>query len=120
MADVSTSGRSCWMLCPVFSTVMSVPCVDSEFQSLYLNLLQDARAAGPPRGAGAPPTQTGLGLAAGDEQEYGTPVLVLGSGWAADCLRDPDRVDDRRAAVGPPLADYLASFAQVGEPPTLG
>jgi len=45
------------------------------------------------------------------QQVYGTQMTRRGGKWIADNLRDPDTVDERRAAVGMgPLAERLASF----------
>jgi hypothetical protein len=50
----------------------------------------------------------------GGQQEYGTQLARRGGRWAPDNLRDPDGVDERRAAVGMrPLAEYLAGFADL-------
>jgi hypothetical protein len=51
----------------------------------------------------------------GGQQVYGTQLTRRGGRWVPDNLRDPDSVDERRAAVGMgPLAERLASF--VGPP----
>ena len=51
-------------------------------------------------------------LLEGEQQVYGTQMARRGGKWVADNLRDPDTVDERRAAVGlGPLAERLASFA---------
>ena len=48
----------------------------------------------------------------GEQQVYGTQMTRRGGQWIADNLRDPDSVDERRAAVGMgPLAERLAHFA---------
>lgn len=47
----------------------------------------------------------------GGQQVYGTQMTRRGGKWVADNLRDPDTVDERRAAAGMgPLAERLASF----------
>jgi hypothetical protein len=47
----------------------------------------------------------------GEPQVYGTQVTRRGGKWVPNTLRDPDGVDERRAAVGmEPLAEYLARF----------
>ena len=53
-------------------------------------------------------------LAEGEPQEYGTQVTVRDGQYEPRNLRDPDTVDERRAAVGlEPLADYLGRFGPV-------
>jgi len=47
-------------------------------------------------------------LAEGGQQEYGTQLIRRGGKWVPRNLRDPEGVDERRAAVGlAPLAGYL-------------
>jgi hypothetical protein len=49
----------------------------------------------------------------GQPQEYGTQAMARGGRFEARNLRDPDRVDQRRASVGlGPLAGYLARMAE--------
>ena len=50
-------------------------------------------------------------LAEGRPQVYGTQVTRRGGAWAPRDLRDPELVDERRAAAGlEPLAEYLERF----------
>ncbi len=47
----------------------------------------------------------------GKQQVYGTQLTRRGGKWVPDNLRDPDGVDERRAAAGmEPLAERLARF----------
>jgi hypothetical protein len=47
----------------------------------------------------------------GESQVYGTQFTRRGGKWVPDNLRDPDGVDERRAAVGmEPLAERMARF----------
>jgi hypothetical protein len=49
----------------------------------------------------------------GQPQEYGTQAVARDGRFEARRLRDPDRVDERRAGVGlSPLAGYLARMAE--------
>jgi hypothetical protein len=49
----------------------------------------------------------------GQPQEYGTQAISRDGRFEARKLRDPDRVDERRASVGlSPLAGYLAMMAE--------
>ena len=51
-------------------------------------------------------------LAEGKPQEYGTQAIARDGGFQPRNLRDPDRVDERRASVGlGSLAEYLAIMA---------
>ncbi len=67
-------------------------------------------------------SQTGLAdltdrvlLAGGQPQEYGTQVAAREDGWAPRRLRDPDHVDQRRAAISPgPMADYISGGGTPG------
>jgi hypothetical protein len=49
----------------------------------------------------------------GQPQEYGTQAIARDGRFEARRLRDPDRVEERRACVGlGPLAGYLARMAE--------
>ena len=53
----------------------------------------------------------------GQPQEYGTQAIGRDGRFVARNLRDPDRVDERRASVGlSPLAGYLARMAEQHAP----
>jgi hypothetical protein len=55
-------------------------------------------------------------LAEGRPQVYGTQVTRRGDAWVPRDLRDPELVDERRAAAGlEPLAEYLERFGD--DPP---
>jgi hypothetical protein len=57
-------------------------------------------------------------LAEGQPQEYGTQMSGGQDGWAPRNLRDPDRVDERRAAVGlGPVSEYVARITSHAGPP---
>jgi hypothetical protein len=45
-------------------------------------------------------------LAEGNQDRYGTQIMLLGGTWQSRPLADPQHVDDRRRQIGPePLAD---------------
>lgn len=55
-------------------------------------------------------------LAEGGQQVYGTQVTFAGGRVAPRDVRDPDRLDERRAAVGlEPFAEYARHFDNPGE-----
>lgn len=57
-------------------------------------------------------------LAEGQSQEYGTQMTGGEQGWAPRKLRDPDHVDERRAAVGlGPVREYAARINRSQGPP---
>ena len=59
-----------------------------------------------------------LALNEGRPQRYGSQVACKAGKWAPDKLEDPDRVDERRKAMGftQSMADYVAYF-QTAYPP---
>jgi hypothetical protein len=60
-------------------------------------------------------------LAEGKPQEFGTQAIGRDGRWVPRLLRDPDHVDERRAAVSlGPLAEYLADMAEHFGPPSGG
>jgi hypothetical protein len=88
--------------------------MDVGFQRRCLDLMTEAVEAGQAGEAGrrelAYLTDQVL-LGEGKPQEYGTHVTQVGRGYQPAPLRDPDSVDERRAAMGlEPLADYLRGF----------
>ena len=57
-------------------------------------------------------------LAEGQPQEYGTQAEGREDGYVPCRLRDPEHVDERRAAMSlGPLSDYLARIAESYGPP---
>jgi Family of unknown function (DUF6624) len=57
-------------------------------------------------------------LAEGRSQVYGTQVTRRDGAWVPRDLRDPELVDERRAAAGlEPLAEYLQRFGDYPVPP---
>ena len=57
-------------------------------------------------------------LAEGQPQEYGTQMAGREDGWAPRRLRDPENVDERRAAMSlGPLSEYIAHMAHNYGPP---
>jgi uncharacterized protein DUF6624 len=91
---------------------------DPAFQRRCLDLLTQAVA-----GREASPAELAyltdrVLLAEGKAQEYGTQFAGREGGWAPRRLRDPEHVDERRAAAGlGPLADDLARIkAEYGPP----
>lgn len=57
-------------------------------------------------------------LAEGQPQEYGTQMSGGEQGWAPRKLRDPDTVDERRAAVGlGPVSEYIDRITRLEGPP---
>jgi uncharacterized protein DUF6624 len=90
---------------------------DPAFQRRCLDLL----AAAVERGEATVVQQAYLTdrvlLAEGQPQEYGTQAIARDGGFRPRKLRDPDRVDERRASAGlGSLAEYLAMMAGQHEP----
>jgi hypothetical protein len=84
---------------------------DPAFQRLCLNLLTAAVAAGEASRVDQAYLTDRVLLHEGEQQEYGTQLTRQGGKWVPRNLRDPDGVEERRAAVGmAPLADVLADF----------
>jgi len=71
-------------------------------------------AAGEMRASSLALLEDRVRLREGKPQLYGSQVTRNPAGqWEARDLEDPEKVDERRASVGlPPLAEYLAGFAQ--------
>jgi hypothetical protein len=85
---------------------------DLPFMRHCLDLLTAAVAAGEASVTDQAFLTDRVLLFEGEQQVYGTQMARRGGKWVADNLRDPDTVDERRAAVGMgPLAERLASFA---------
>ena len=84
---------------------------DLAFMRQCLDLLTAAVAAGEASVTDQAFLTDRVLLHEGEQQVYGTQMARRGGKWIADNLRDPDTVDERRAAVGMgPLAERLASF----------
>jgi ribosomal protein S27E len=84
---------------------------DLAFMRECLDLLTAAVAAGEASATDQAFLLDRVLLHEGEQQVYGTQMTRRGGQWVADNLRDPDGVDERRAAVGMgPLAERLASF----------
>jgi hypothetical protein len=85
---------------------------DPAFQRRCLDLMTEAVAADQARRQDLAYLTDRVLLAEGQEQGYGTQVTRRGGEYQPRKLRDPDGVDQRRAAVGlEALADYLGWFA---------
>lgn len=91
---------------------------DPAFQRSCLDLIAEAAAR-----AEASPVELAyltdrVLLAEGKPQEYGTQAEGREDGYRARRLRDPEHVDERRAAMSlEPLNEYLASMADRYGPP---
>ena len=93
---------------------------DPAFQRECLGLLTAAADADEATKAHVAYLTDRVLLAEGHPQEYGTQVTGRDRQWVPRSLRDPDRVDERRAQMMlGPLADYLAHFAEQGQPPPI-
>lgn len=89
---------------------------DLSYQKKYLPLTRAAVAEKEMRASNLALLEDRILLREGKKQIYGSQVQRNEAGeWEARSLEDPAQVDQRRAAVGlPPLAEYLAGFAQRG------
>jgi hypothetical protein len=91
---------------------------DPAFQRQCLDLLAVAAAAGEATGAELAYLTDRVALAEDRPQEYGTQAAARDGRWAPSRLRDPDTVDERRAAAGlGPIAAYLDRIAADYGPP---
>jgi hypothetical protein len=85
---------------------------DLAFMRQCLDLLTAAVAAGEASVTDQAFLTDRVLLHEGGQQVYGTQMTRRAGQWVPDNLRDPDGVDERRAAVGMgPLAERLAQFA---------
>jgi hypothetical protein len=85
---------------------------DPGFQRRCLDLMTKAAEAGQAAWRELAYLTDRVLLTEGQPQEYGTQVVQASRGYQPAELRDPDGVDQRRAAIGlEPLADYLRGFA---------
>jgi hypothetical protein len=84
---------------------------DPAFQRRCLDLMTEAAAAGQAHQRELAFLTDLVLLTEGKPQEYGTQLMRDGRGYRPAELRDPDEVDQRRAAIGlEPLADYVRGF----------
>jgi hypothetical protein len=85
--------------------------MDRAFQRRCLDLMTEAAGAGQVDPRELAYLTDRVLLAEGKPQEYGTHVVRAGRGYQPAELRDPDGVDQRRAAASlQPLAEYLRGF----------
>lgn len=85
--------------------------LDPAFMRECLDLLTAAVAAGDASCTDQAYLTDRVLLFEGEQQVYGTQMTRRDGKWVPDDLRDPEDVDERRAAVGmEPLAEYLAGF----------
>ena len=90
---------------------------DPAFQRQCLDLLTEAEQRGEATRSDLAYLTDRVLLAEGQPQEYGTQMMGRKEGWAPRRLRDPERVDERRAAVSlGPLADYIAEMERAYGP----
>ncbi len=90
---------------------------DRAFQRQCLDLLTAAADLGEASQKNVAYLTDRVLVADGEPQEYGTQITTRRGKWEPLPLRDPQTVDERRAAVSlGPLADYVAGFAADGPP----
>jgi len=91
---------------------------DPAFQRSCLDLLTEAAKHGEATVIELAYLTDRVLLAEGQPQEYGTQMTGGEHGWAPRNLRDPDNVDERRAAVGlGPVSEYIARITRSEGPP---
>jgi hypothetical protein len=84
---------------------------DPAFMRQCLELLTAAVAAGEASRVDQAYLTDRVLLHEGEQQVYGTQLTRQGGKWVPKNLRDPDGVEERRAAVGmKPLAEVLANY----------
>lgn len=85
---------------------------DLPTQQKYLPVMREAVKAGKARGASLALLEDRIELRLGRPQIYGSQLRSDGGGpYYLQAIIDPDRVDERRAAVGlGPLAEYLKNW----------
>jgi DNA-directed RNA polymerase subunit RPC12/RpoP len=92
---------------------------DPAFQRRCLELLNQAVASGEASPADLAYLTDRVLLADGKPQEYGTQFVGYERGWVPRRLRDPEKVDERRAGMGlGTLAENVALMAAEYGPPT--
>ncbi len=91
---------------------------DHVFQRQCLDLITRAAEVGEATPAQVAYLTDHVLLAEGQQQEYGTELVGRDGRWVAPTLRDPNTVDERRAAVSlGPLAEHIASITAQHGPP---
>ena len=91
---------------------------DLPFQRRCLALLMQAAAEGEASPSDAARLTDRVRLAEGKSQVYGTQMVARHGRYEAPRLGDPNRVDERRAAMGlEPLADQIVQATEVFGPP---
>jgi hypothetical protein len=92
---------------------------DPAFQRRCLDLLTTATERGDATKSQVAYLTDRVLLHEGQPQEFGTQTIARQGQWAPRRLRNPDGVDERRAAMSlGPLADYLAVIAKHYGPPS--
>jgi len=93
---------------------------DPAFQRQCLDLMTEAARRGEASPAELAYLTDRVLLAEGQPQEYGTQMTGRKEGWVPRRLRDPEHVDERRAASSlGPLAEYIADMQRAYGPPKL-
>jgi hypothetical protein len=91
---------------------------DLPFQRRCYALLTQAAAEGEASPSDAAHLTDRVRLAEGERQVYGTQLNARNDRYEAPRLRDPDRVDERRASVGlGPLAEHVRQATALHGPP---
>jgi hypothetical protein len=91
---------------------------DPAFQRRCLDLMTQAVDRGEATGTDLAYLTDRVLLAEGQPQEYGTQMTGREERWVPRRLRDPDHVDERRAAVSlGPMHEYIARMAVTHGPP---
>jgi hypothetical protein len=86
---------------------------DPAFQRRCLDLITEAARCGEAAPAELAYLTDRVLLAEGQPQEYGTQMAGREEGWVPRRLRDPENVDERRAAMSlGPLTEYIARMAR--------
>ena len=91
---------------------------DPALQRRCLDLITEAAKSGEASLAELAYLTDRVLLAEGQPQEYGTQMKGREEGWVARRLREPETVDERRAAMSlRPLSEYIARMAHDYGPP---
>ncbi len=86
---------------------------DPTFQRTCLELMKDAVKSGEATPRELAYLTDRVLLAEGKPQEFGTQMIGRKEGWVPRHLRDPETVDDRRAAMSlEPLSEYVARMTR--------
>jgi hypothetical protein len=90
---------------------------DPAFQRRCLDLMSEATERGEASLTSLAYLTDRVLLAEGQPQEYGTQMTGGKEGWVPRRLRDPEHVDERRAAVSlGPVAEYIAEIERAYGP----